>query len=405
MNSSETNKLGDIRSRNFSTCADIIWSNREVVVNYGELLEKLILFDKYIFQSIRLKEIPHFIEVFGYDATLELFSLDSIDLHHDHISMASMNSQSKRNFSYTFNVVRSEHESTLSKDIAKLKNTLEFETAKFKSLETKLLSKVVKYPKYIERELYTAFFCDLTTKLPVIKTALKLKLKEHLKKNIDPSGIELSIDVLGAGKVEVETNINVLFKIDTQVAHNLIESVLLAIGGLNQRILQMKVYNAITCFSDLDMPVFDEKLGFIEDSLSPDSQIRRFHQVLTIKDFPDLNEAAKNKSIDLIKLIKLRDSREIEEFRKWLWNLDSMSDSEMKEQVAGIKSTLSNFIHGSVGKKLRWVATTGLGYIPPVGSVLGTAASVLDTFLLEKVFPESGAITFINRLYPSIFKM
>ena len=210
---------------------------------------------------------------------------------------------------------------------------------------------------------------------------------------------------MGAGKVEVETNINVLFKIDTQIAHNLIESVLLAIGGLNQRILQMKVYNAITCFSDLDMPVFDEKLGFIEDSLSPDSQIRRFHQVLTIKDFPDLNEAAKNKSIDLIKLIKLRDSREIEEFRKWLWNLDSMSDSEMKEQVAGIKSTLSNFIHGSVGKKLRWVATTGLGYIPPVGSVLGTAASVLDTFLLEKVFPESGAITFINRLYPSIFKM
>jgi len=44
-----------------------------------------------------------------------------------------------------------------------------------------------------------------------------------------------------------------------------------------------------------------------------------------------------------------------------------------------------------------------VGIIPVTGQILGPALDALDTFLLEKVLPESGVLMFVNDLYPSIF--
>jgi hypothetical protein len=44
-----------------------------------------------------------------------------------------------------------------------------------------------------------------------------------------------------------------------------------------------------------------------------------------------------------------------------------------------------------------------VGIIPVTGQILGPALDALDTFLLEKVLPESGVTIVVNDLYPSIF--
>jgi hypothetical protein len=53
---------------------------------------------------------------------------------------------------------------------------------------------------------------------------------------------------------------------------------------------------------------------------------------------------------------------------------------------------------------MRWLASTGFGAIPVAGPVLGAVAGLLDAFLVEKILPENGPITFLSKSYPSIFE-
>jgi hypothetical protein len=68
-----------------------------------------------------------------------------------------------------------------------------------------------------------------------------------------------------------------------------------------------------------------------------------------------------------------------------------------------VGSALTKAVHSKVGKIIRWVASNGIGIIPVTGQILGPALDALDTFLLEKVLPESGVTIVVNDLYPSIF--
>ncbi|HEX3034416.1 MAG TPA: hypothetical protein VHT73_04675, partial [Thermodesulfobacteriota bacterium] len=63
----------DFRSRLLAPCA-IRKEGSDIEVDFlaGEFLERLILFDKFILDSIRLREIPHLVRLFGDEPILEL---------------------------------------------------------------------------------------------------------------------------------------------------------------------------------------------------------------------------------------------------------------------------------------------------------------------------------------------
>jgi hypothetical protein len=52
-----------------------------------------------------------------------------------------------------------------------------------------------------------------------------------------------------------------------------------------------------------------------------------------------------------------------------------------------------------LGRSIRFVTSTAASTVPLVGSVAGA----LDVFVLEKMLPESGPVTFLSRTYPSLF--
>ena len=62
------------------------------------------------------------------------------------------------------------------------------------------------------------------------------------------------------------------------------------------------------------------------------------------------------------------------------------------------------YIHTKNSDNLRFWITTGIGFIPVVGNVISIAVGLLDQFLIDKILPHSGTASFINVLYPSIFK-
>jgi hypothetical protein len=174
----------------------------------------------------------------------------------------------------------------------------------------------------------------------------------------------------------------------------------LAIGRLNQRIADMKIYCALSGFREDEVTIFDGKLGFLEQTVSPDAQQSRLRRVLSLTKFPDLETSILNGKLDLMRLLEIRESPECRDFRHWLWSVGYFTDAELDERINGLRAKLSTFVHGAVGTAIRWISITAIGIYPPVGIPL----SAIDTFLLEKVLPKSGAITFLNDLYPSVFK-
>ena len=56
------------------------------------------------------------------------------------------------------------------------------------------------------------------------------------------------------------------------------------------------------------------------------------------------------------------------------------------------------------GRAVRFIVTTAIGLLGIFGIVAGPVSGAIDSFLVDKVLPKSGVWTFVNRLYPSIFK-
>ena len=61
------------RNRFLASAAEVKTEDREQIKFFaGEFVERLILFEEHILESIRLKEIPHLVRLFGYSPVLEL---------------------------------------------------------------------------------------------------------------------------------------------------------------------------------------------------------------------------------------------------------------------------------------------------------------------------------------------
>jgi hypothetical protein len=255
-----------------------------------------------------------------------------------------------------------------------------------------------------EKEMTERFNADLIANLPHVKTAVALALKERLDTEVSPSDFSLQVHLVEEIGFRTETNISEVFHLSDVDTHRVVGRGLLAVGFLNQRLAEMKAYTAISGFKAAELPVFEKKIDFLTDLVpEAEAQVGRMKRVLAIKGFDDLDEVIAKGKVDLSKLLEIRDTRECREFRDWLWEIDAISDAELEERINSLRDKLSWFVHGSEGKTLRWLATAGLGLIPVGGTVAGTVGGALDTFLVDKILPNPGPLSFINNMYPSIF--
>ena len=65
----------DIRSRLIAPCATRVFPGDEILFDLGAFLWRALLFEKYIVKSVRLREVPYLVKVFGLDGFFQL--LDS----------------------------------------------------------------------------------------------------------------------------------------------------------------------------------------------------------------------------------------------------------------------------------------------------------------------------------------
>lgn len=378
----------------------------DINVDVDGLVRRLLLFDTYILYSVRLKEIPALVPTLGYEGLHQLLSSGALEIRCECAQFAEgqFNTPACPLFTYQFHViVASSREQYVQDCLQNLHQSNGLKESQIIDLKNAVV-KVIRNPNVqalFRTEIAPAFEHELLQYPTLAARAVGHKLaKTH---DVDGLNFDMKVHKVGDDRFEVETDLPRKLNIGREEAHNVIKSGLLAVAGLSQRIAEMKAYEALSGFIDEELPLFRDKLDTLSRVASSEEQESRFKRVASIAGMPQFVGEA-GALVNVEKLLELRMSPEAREFRDWLSTLDSATDKQIQEHVAGLTAKLGLLVHGTTGKAMRFMVTTATGLIPVVGPLLGMVAGVLDKFLTETILRRSGIAAFINELYPSLFE-
>jgi len=402
----------DLHSRIFADCV-IDVAVDDATVDMQSLIERLILFDKYILASRRLKEFKQIASTFGYAAAMELLKSGLLDIYCDAVMIGSSShanigddpnpKQLPPGSFYLPLVSISQQEQFISYGMTELATTPGLKFKQLVKLKGAIADCILSRKENMGREALLQLAADLQRQDDLIVAALVAVLSKQLGKNISPKEIMLRLELVPHEVIQTHSNLISHFDLDEVVAHKAIEKALLAAGSLNMTIECMKTYSAVGTFREDELPFLDARLQFLISAVDAKGRTEQFRRIAAITDMPDLGAACAAGAIRFEKVIEIAQSDDCKRFREWLRSTDKMTDTEIREAFGSIRSKLERLVSGTTGKSIRWALGTAAGLIPGSGIVLGPAAGLFDTFLLEKVLPKPGPISFLNSKYPSIF--
>jgi hypothetical protein len=405
---------GSIQDRLIAPCATVHTEPGSVSVSADipALLNRLLLFEGYYLQSIRLKEFESLVLNLGLENVLLL--LDSgalkIDLNPTQFGQTG---QTARGLgirdkeplpllSYSFSLIRSSYENDyLVRSVQDVHHALfnVHTRSDLTKLEGAILRAVMPIPEDAGGAAILAFDSELKANSPIFRTALVSRLRLVPNFIAQQSDVSLTVHPVDDTDYHVETNLE-SFGLTKEETHKTVESSLLAAGYLNRRIEDMENYNALSGVVDDELFLFGEKLKLLAASVSPKRREATFDKVLRVGRFPAFEFQPPTKTFDMEKFLKIRDSKECKDFRNWLKQAQFCDDREIYLQVKSLRARLGALLHGRTGKIIRFALTNLAGVTNPV---VGWGVGVLDTFVLDKVLPLSGPALFLDKMYGSLF--
>lgn len=384
----------------------------QVNVDVGALVRRLLLFEHCTLESNRLNEFPALISTFGVDGVMSLIDSGAVSIISDAMTagqvgqLGILKANENRGgplplCSYrlaTVGLVSAERDKHISDSLQVFKQA-RGPLKKIIKLKQLLVPMIGTYPPSAGTDGVADAIKEIVTGKPTLWAAIR---REGTRRGVaiaEPPEIDV-ID-LGDDEFRIDTNLPEL--VGAQEAHSLIERAILGMAGINIRIHLMKHLQGVTGFQDDEFPLFEDKVGFLLRSLDPEVQEDRFDRIVRLGGLPELSGLPEGVKIDVRKLLNLRDSDECKEFRKWLREVDSETDDEIQRRFDSLRGRAAEIVEGRTGHAVRFALTTGAGFIPIAGAVLGPAASAADTFLLEKLIGKPGPTVFLSKNYPSMF--
>jgi len=394
----------DIQRRLFGPIAIQDRENRVVSVDLAAFTTRLLLFDTYILQSIWLQDLILLQHSFGTSGLSELFEAGALKFQCAAFTFgqtgqarSAFKSEEPRPslplFHYQFSVLRVQGEE------AKVNQTL---AGLDSGLRAELIKGRVLVPADYSKNVFEAFYRDLTSDL--LNSAVEIELRRI---GIIPVSHHLHVDQREDDEFAIENDLSRRYLLPAIQAHRIIETAMMALGRLDERIASMQAYSALSGLSEKDRALLDAKLGATAGLIVSTSSEQEFSRVATLKGLP-VPEFGSS-VVDVKTLLKIRDSDECRSFKEWLSGSEALSDKEVRERVSGFARKIRLAVHSRVGKAVRFVVSNGLGIglglvTPPVGLVAGVAVAALDSFLLETLIPKDAVISFLSESYPSLFK-
>lgn len=383
-------------------------ANGEVVgVDAEGLVRRLILFDSYVLNSVRLQEFPLLATSLGYEGLRDLLSSKMIEIRCECLQMAQVGQAALFGdpvlplFTYKFNWLDANDKVKYVHDCLQgMHGVPELGHKNAIRLKKLIADAIVPLPSNTREQLGRESLSELRN-----ENLLRESIRMAVAKRFGTTEIActLKIHQLDEDVFKVETNLALLSGLSDQDAHKLVESGLLAITGLMQVLGEMRTYNALSGFRDEELPLFRAKLGYLANALSTQEKEQQFQRVIELKDMPSI--ITTSNSFDVERLLKVRDSNETREFRDWIASCGGADDKEIKDQVAGFRAQAGLRVGSIAGKAIRFLLTNGVGFFGgSEGALLSLSLSTLDQFVVDRLLPRTGIAAFVNELYPSIFE-
>jgi hypothetical protein len=125
---------------------------------------------------------------------------------------------------------------------------------------------------------------------------------------------------------------------------------------------------------------------------------KAFTYLREIAAITNIGEAVLNDRSLFMNILKLRESRNGEQFRQWFHE----NCREDKNTIADEYNKLirgTSLIQSKKNRILRFVVTEALGFTPVIGPIIGLAAGAADSFFIEKLLKGNSPKFFIDDLY------
>ena len=367
------------------------------------LLSRLLFFDRVVINSVRLQEVPFMVKLFGLEGCRELISQDILQMSVEASTiMLDRHHGSKRElpllqFQQSYMDVP-DHSKYISDCAGCLRQISGLSNSSRESLTELIHQKIARPPASFNEDLLAQIRIDLRSNLFLLK---RLIASESLKLGLDESAISLRIEETSVGVQRYETNIHDLLGTTLEQEHKILDTALRAVVNLDTRIAEIASYSAISLFETNEAPLLFGKVHGLISPHNPSFDERSFLKVVEYTEIPKFLVKGR---IDTQKLLSIRQSSECIAFRNWLSDAASMDEKDLKQVITGFRAGLSGFVNSTTGKGIRFAANTALGFIPGFGTIAAIVEGIADSFLLDKLLPSSGALSFLAKSVPSIFK-
>jgi hypothetical protein len=376
--------------------------------NLGALVRRLILFEEVVVDSYGMRELPALIEALGPDQFIELLKSGAVliradgwvlgEIGNDAASLRRDGPLPPLSFALGSLVPAAEYrQQNISNGLGDIR-AMQLNVKTSKRVRGAIVDALTPFPENPGMLTLEQVPTDLTMRLDLVGSATDWALREY--GNRDPQSAKYSVrfhqedeDVFRA-----ETDIGEQFGLDVEETDRVLERAVLAVGGLNERFETMKAYNAVYGLRETELLLLDAKLAGVLEQLDPDRQEERLTRVLELANLPDPETA--EGTVNVERLLDVRGREEIVEFRQWLRTLDAATDDEIREQINSVRERISEAVYSPKGKAVRFAATAAADVVPFGGLVAGA----LDQFVVEKVLPEPGPVSFLGSTYRSLFE-
>jgi hypothetical protein len=289
----------------------------------------------------------------------------------------------------------------LRKELLGLQSVTGLKNNERNAIEEAVWNSLVRPPDSFGTDLLKQVDFDLRSNSPALRAGIIRQLREESDQaHLDGNLLEINVDEPRERVFHIKTRIAKDFGLSSEATHLLLQRSVTALVNLNQRLAEMEAYSALTGFLESEAPLLFGKLAGIISPQNPTPAEEQFKRVIEIAEVPDFKPGQK---IDVEKLLKIRDSSECRDFRKWLSTAEDISDDEIRAQAGGMRNKLASLTSSSGGKVVRLAAATLIGNIPVAGLLLGPAAGAVDSFIVDRVLPHSGIYAFLTDIYPSLF--
>ena len=411
----------NFRERLIGACGPGTWRPYAAPVELDELLARLILFKTYILESARLEEIDHLFPVLGYDGLLRLLSSGAFEIDLSYASIAYLREVdegfgSRRPLpplSYAFRAWRplswaGLREQRIKECVSRLPDLNARQRQQLEeALDTRVLAPRERAGDEAIEQLHTELRVDSPP--TSVRRAVAFAFSETLARRVEWTEFALTINRPEAGVFEIETNIDKMFGLSIEQTHKTIGSGLMALGNVNYRLEVMNQVNALTGFDDSDLAIWQGKLGSVFEQArsreyAAEATVERLTRVLELKGFPALGEALSRGKLNLARLLEVRNDSKVDEFRRWLANVQAVPDEDLAARVNDLRARLSGLADSPAAKVVRFVVTTAVGLVPGIGPIAGALLGALDMFALEKLLGKPGPVSFVNRTFRRVYR-